>query len=269
MVTSTTVGAVVLCCAAMPLAGQLTATVVPTTAPLGCSVAITISNDTNTLVNLPTVCPSSYCSPVEIFNGSGQMVSALGAGCCQIGGALPFPPGQSITWWWNQQGLVGTGWGQVPAGNYLVDVGPVSPTAPITNLPIPFTIGGTNAGIGMLGTPKTGTIRNLLLCAPGDGGFPFVLAASTRTGPGIASCNGTIPLFPDALFSFSLTPGNGIFDNFTGILDAQGESTTPSITVPNDPGLIGFSIVVDFVAADPSALCPIRTIGAPAILTVQ
>jgi hypothetical protein len=172
-----------------------------------------------------------------------------------------------MTWVWNQY-ATGPGGGQVPPGNYVINLDP--PTSSITaNVPLTITIGGTNGGIGIIGTPKTGTSRNLYLCAPGDGGFPFVVAASSQTGPGIVSCGGIIPLFPDALLSFSLNPGNGIFNNFSGTLDPQGQSTVPSITVPNDPALVGVSFVVDFVVVDPAALCPIRTIGAPAILTVQ
>jgi hypothetical protein len=72
----------------------------------------------------------------------------------------------------------------------------------------------------------------------------YVLAASTATTPALPLPGGhLLPLAPDALLTFSLTSGNGVFASFFGQLDAQGQGTA-SISIPGLPQLVGLPIVV-------------------------
>ncbi len=59
-----------------------------------------------------------------------------------------------------------------------------------------------------------------------------------------------VPLTDDFLLTLSLTPGNGIFTNTLGLLDAGG-NTTVGFAVPAIPALVGFPIYGCLVSADP------------------
>ena len=95
------------------------------------------------------------------------------------------------------------------------------------------------------------------------------MAASLASVPGMSTCAGIVPLVPDDVFFFSLDPANGLFQNFAGVLGPSGTTSSPSITFPPAPWLIGLTFVVDFVAYDLSLPCLITRISSPLPITVQ
>ncbi|HYC76580.1 MAG TPA: hypothetical protein VEI02_03030 [Planctomycetota bacterium] len=235
--------ALLVACATFASA-QVTATVGPPTAPVGCPIWISVSNDTPSGIFLSSPCP------YVVKDAFG--VAIYTPFCIAI--IQPIAAGGTFTTTWPQINDFGI---PVGAGNYVVQVN--HPGGP-TNVPITISTAATG-GVAQLGTAKIGVTRNLGLCSPGDGGFTYVAAAAFTTTPGIVTCAGTIPLAADALLTLSLTPGNGVFNNFLGTLDATGRSTAPSITVPNLPALVGLSFWTAFVVYDPNAPCQIRSIS--------
>jgi len=236
-----------------PLASaQLTASVGPTEAPLGGRVAITMSNDSGVDYLVGQACP------YNVRTLAGSLVYSID---CPTFVATPLPAGEVLTFYWEQ---LDDTFSPVPAGDYVVDVELPDGTNPSFTI----TIGGTPAGITMLGAPLLGASRALYLSSPGDPGELFGVAASGSTAPGIPTCAGTIPLFPDGVFLASLQP-SGVFQNFTGALDGLGTSTSPVVSIPTIPSLAGASLSFDFLVLDLAASCPIQTISSPLTVVLQ
>ncbi|HYC76579.1 MAG TPA: hypothetical protein VEI02_03025 [Planctomycetota bacterium] len=231
---------------------QVTATAGPPVVPLGGTVWVSVANDTPNEVFLSSPC--NY----QVLDAGGLPVFAP-VFC--TGNVVQIPAGGVFSTTWSQ---VDNAFAQVPAGNYTVLVfHPGGPT------PVPIVVSATeDAGIAQLGTARIGTVRNLALVAPAHAGFAYVVAAAFSTTPGLGSCAGVVPLAADALLTMSLTPGNGVFFNFTGVLDVTGGATTPAIAVPNLPALIGLSFPVAFVVVDPTAPCFLRSISAPTTIVM-
>jgi hypothetical protein len=231
---------------------QVAVSVGPSPAPVGCAVAISVSNDSGSAIALPNPCP------FRVRNESG---GAVFTPACDQMAITPVFAGSVFTAMWHQVDDSGN---QVPAGMYLVDVlfpGGTSTTSLMIDA-------ATQAGIGQVGPTRIGTTRSLWLCAPGSIGLPYLMAAS---GPapsgGIRTCAGVVPLEIDPLFEMSLG-ANPFFSNFSGILQEKPTESAPSITVPNEPALIGVKFVIAFVVIDSNAPCVIRTISAPHLIFI-
>ncbi|MGH7151039.1 MAG: hypothetical protein ACREIU_10090, partial [Planctomycetota bacterium] len=95
----------------------------------------------------------------------------------------------------------------------------------------------------------------------------YVGAASFGTVPGFDYLGVHIPLNPDALFEISVFHGTGVFGGFLGSLDANGISTAPTLSIPADPSLVGFTFHVGFVTFAPGWL-PLRASEAAPIQIV-
>ncbi len=228
---------------------QVSSSVGPPVAPIGCPVSISVSNDTNSTYF------TSYCPFVIRDSGGTTIFTPF---CIAI--VNPIAAGSTFTTYWAQNNDSGL---QVPPGTYFVDVF-ISGATQST----PVVIGGADAAVSILGVPRIGTQRNLRLCSPGDGGFTFGMAAALSS-VGISTCAGIVPLDTDPLFFLSLDPSNPFFIGFTGALDNTGISETPSLNVPNVPAIVGQSFVLAFVTVDFSQPCPVRTISAPTSITIQ
>ncbi|MAG55666.1 MAG: hypothetical protein CMJ83_05175 [Planctomycetes bacterium] len=98
---------------------------------------------------------------------------------------------------------------------------------------------------------------------PLEANAPWIALFSMSTLPGIALPDGrTIPLALDALTVLAVTPGNGVFFNVAGTLDAAGIAPTAvSVLLPNDPALIGVTIWTALVTADPGGAWGVGRIG--------
>ena len=234
-----------------PLGAQVSSSVGPPQAPVGCPIQITLSNDTGVAV------ATGIC-PFEIQDAAGNLVFA--PACIEI--LVFIQPGDTFTTQWDQVDQNGN---QVPPGSYQVRVNEPDGDVEFHKVEI----GGTAAAIAPLGVAKTGTNRSYQLCSPGDPGRPYRLAASFTNAVGISTCAGTVPLDLDGLFFLSQsTPG--VFQNFAGVLDATGASAAPSIAIPAQPGLVGTSFQLAFVVLDsPGAPCGIRTISSNLPVTIQ
>lgn len=100
----------------------------------------------------------------------------------------------------------------------------------------------------------------LNLSVPTRPGRPYLMAASLTTAPGIpAGNNRIVPLNPDALFGASLSLP-GIFQNFTGVLDARGQAVG-RIHIPAVGALSGLSFFVAAVVLDASQPLGVGTIS--------
>lgn len=235
--------------AAAALQGQVSVTVAPSPAPVGCQIVITIANDTSAPVILSSPCP------YQIRNQAGAVVFT--PVCIQVPWTVS--PAAVHTMTWNQ---VDNGASQVPPGTYLVDVSLPGGMSTVS-VQVDATV---LAGIGQRGAARIGATRTLQLCSPLDPSKTYIIGASTGLGF-IPTCNGAIPLQFDWLLSLSLGP-NPYFGNFTGILFANGSTLVPAVTIPFDPTLVGASFVVAFVVIDPSAPCTIARISAPHIIII-
>ena len=230
---------------------QVVATVGPQNSPSGGTVWISVSNDTTASIFLASPCP------FVVRDAVGAVV--YGPVCAAV--LQPVAAGGVYTTVWNQQNFLGN---QVPPGNYSIEVTlPGGPSVQSVNIAT-----SEDMGTAQLGAIKIGRTRQLGVTAPADGGFLFVTAAAFTPGPAILTCGGIVPLAPDALLTLSLTPGNGFMNGNTGTLSPTGDSTAPSITLPNLPSLIGLSFWVASVAVDPLAACNVRSITQAMFVTV-
>lgn len=125
-----------------------------------------------------------------------------------------------------------------------------------------FRISPRGGAVLTVTTPPTiGTTVGVRLSAPGrSGGLGYLLASDAAApayplGPGLELfINVASPVF-----SYAITPGNGIF-NFPlpGTLNAAA-TVTGSIVVPNVPALIGLRIHLAGAVLDPVSLAPLAT----------
>ncbi len=244
--------------AALLLAGtavlaQVTATVSPPVAPVGCEIRITLANDTNQVLN-SGACPFT----VQDSNGNSVFSPFI---CILI--IIPIAPGQTHDFTWNQTDNFGN---QVPPGNYTVTMNLQNGST--VNLPL--TIGGVNAGLGTLGVQRPGLARPLYLCAPNDANAIYFCAASVTTITGVPTCAGiNFPLDIDALFLYS-TSAQGNFLNMVGALGPTGSTVSPIVNLPNDPALSGASYNMAFLTIDFSnPNCPIPSVSPALPITIQ
>jgi hypothetical protein len=234
------------------LPGQVSVTVGPSPAPVGCAVAVSVTNDAAKPIFLPTPCP---------FRVRSEQGGAVFTPSC-MSGRIPVAPGSVFTVMWDQVDDSGQ---KVAPGTYLVDVffpGGTSTSSLVIDA-------ATHAAIGQIGPTRVGTSRSLYLAAPGSDGMAYLMAASFAAGAmGIQTCAGVVPLAADSLLELSLGP-NPFFSNFAGVLEGMPTSTSPAITVPNEPSIAGAKFVLAFVVIDPAATCAVRTISAPLLVSIR
>lgn len=221
-------------------------TVGPNPVPVGCDVSITVSNDQ----------PGSFSTtpcPYRVFDAGMNLVFDP---ACTPAAILMGPYGWSTSYW-DQRDQAGQ---PVAPGTYFVEVsydfGPPTMHQVV--------IGGTQAGIVLegratIGQTLGGQPRNFYLCAPGDAGFPYLMAGSFSAAAGTPTCAGPFPLDFDALTALGL--GGGVFGNFTGVLGPDGTSTAPTLPLPPDGNLVGLAPLVAFVVLDPKQTCIVRRIS--------
>lgn len=124
--------------------------------------------------------------------------------------------------------------------------------------------------LSLIGTPAIGSTVNIEIDSPKDAGLGYFMAASILTFPVFPVGDRAFPLGYDFLLTpLSITPGNGIFNNFVGYLDGAGYSAAPEFVIPYKPILVGRDIF--FAAATIDAAYPegIKHISAPLHITVQ
>lgn len=227
--------------------GFVQATVGPQEAPLGCPIQITFSND-GPFGGSGTPCP------YEVFDEDLELVYT--PSCAEV--PIFMGPWGWITASWNQRDQSGQ---QVPPGRYFVrtdfDVGPSTMHE--------ITIGSVEAGVVLLGNATifetiTGESRRFSLCSPNDPGGTYLLLASLSSTTGLATCGGVLPLDPDPLFALSLTP-NAVFQGSVGTLNGQGSSTAPVFDLPENPNLVGLSMVAAFAVLDFQGPCPVKRVS--------
>ncbi len=101
------------------------------------------------------------------------------------------------------------------------------------------------------GAPTIGQSIPLDLYSPTPS-QPYVLFASLVPGPAPLANGWFSPIVPDAIFK-AVPALPGVFQNFSGVLDGNGEATA-NLNVPPLPALAGIPIFVGGVVIGPSGL---------------
>ncbi len=121
--------------------------------------------------------------------------------------------------------------------------------------------------LSLSGPPAIGTTVDVIIDSPADAGLPFVMVASLSTYPGLPLAHSRLfPLSYDFLMQLSLNPFNGIFVDFSGLLDGSGYSAAPSFVIPNKTGNIGIEL---FFAAVTINAGSVQNISAPFSVVIQ
>ncbi|MBN2491064.1 MAG: SBBP repeat-containing protein [Planctomycetes bacterium] len=126
----------------------------------------------------------------------------------------------------------------------------------------------TEVFLGGSGSPYPGGQVNLSLSAPGDAGLVYQLASAFGNGP-IAIDARRLELSPDSLFFLSvLGAAPGVFKNFAGVLDGQGQANA-AIGIPNLPSLKGIRIFTAFVTLKATAPSGVASISNTFLFSIQ
>ena len=124
--------------------------------------------------------------------------------------------------------------------------------------------------LSLSGPPIVGTTVNIHMSAPQAAGLEYRMAASRGTYPAYNLNGQYIPINIDNVTMISLNPGNGIFNNFQGNLDASGFTADPEFVIPNNPLYVGMDIFVIAVTVDASGFPQgVTSVSAPLPITIQ
>ena len=116
--------------------------------------------------------------------------------------------------------------------------------------------------------PAIGTMMNVTFKAPFHPGATYIAAVSGGWIPGFFLSNGAIlPMNNDALLAFSLATPLPYLVNYTGSLNVLGEAVGV-MDIPNDPAIVGFSLVTGFVVVDPGYPTGIGAMSNAFIVTI-
>ncbi|MBN2491495.1 MAG: right-handed parallel beta-helix repeat-containing protein [Planctomycetes bacterium] len=118
------------------------------------------------------------------------------------------------------------------------------------------------------GSGLPGTSIAFALLAAADAGLPYQMGSSFGNGP-IPIDTRTIGLSLDSVLVLSIGGTlPGIFQNYAGLLDAQGKATA-SFNIPNIPTLKGIRIYTAFVTLSPAAPSGVSNISNSFLFTIQ
>ncbi|MBN2489615.1 MAG: SBBP repeat-containing protein, partial [Planctomycetes bacterium] len=110
------------------------------------------------------------------------------------------------------------------------------------------------------GSPTPGGRVDLSLSSLTDAGLVYQLASSLSNGPILIDTR-RIELSPDVLLFLTVMNAlPGIFPNYAGVLDAQGQAKA-AIHIPNLPSLKGIRIYTAFVTLKASAPSGVASIS--------
>ena len=126
-----------------------------------------------------------------------------------------------------------------------------------------------DARVFLLDPPCIGTTVRLRLRSPGDGGLPFVLAASLNRCPGITLSDGRIvELTSDFVLAYSLLAPNPTFIGFQGVLDPNDQAEA-LFAIPFLPDFRGLPFYFAFAVYDGSAPTGFGTLSRPAAVVLE
>jgi hypothetical protein len=165
---------------------------------------------------------------------------------------------------------VGPGPEHVIAGDLTGDGAPDLVAANSAGTTVSTRVNQTPTGsISFMTPPAIGTLAAIELSYPQDAGDFFVCGFSFSTVPGFDLPDGRhVALNPDALFTVSLTPNNGVFFNNAGWLNAWG-SAPLLIAIPALTQLIGQSMFMVCVILNSGAPLGLEQVSAPFQITFQ
>jgi hypothetical protein len=234
------------------LPANVTADVSPYIVPPGGDLWLAVTNESTLPVTLSSGCP--YV--ITTITGALVFTPACPAATVTVA------PGARFTTTWNSRDQFGA---LVPDGlYYLMFTTPNGQT-----LSYSFQINSAyGVGLAQRASLIRGKSAGLAIAAPGYPSGQYVAAASGSTITPLATCSGPLYLQLDPLFFFSTAPNNTIFLNMSGALANNGRTVAPSIFVPNNPQLAGFTFVMCAVIYQPSATCPFPAISGPTQLSV-
>ncbi|MBN2489686.1 MAG: FG-GAP repeat protein [Planctomycetes bacterium] len=126
----------------------------------------------------------------------------------------------------------------------------------------------TPATVSGSGNPGVGGTIVLQVASPGDAALPYQLASSFGNGPILIDTR-PLELSPDPLLFLTILGGApGVFPNYAGVLDAQGQAKA-AIHIPNLPALKGIRIFTAFVTLQPTAPSGVASISNTFMFSIQ
>ena len=137
---------------------------------------------------------------------------------------------------------------------------------PATNVDI----GADEVAVNLVGSGsgQIGTTVTFTLMAGTDAGLPYQLGSSFGNGP-IPIDTRQLELSPDQLLVLSVSGfATPIFQDYTGILDAQGVGTA-KLNIPNLPAISNIRIYTAFVTLKATAPSGVSNISGPFVFTIQ
>jgi len=121
---------------------------------------------------------------------------------------------------------------------------------------------------GLAGPAIVGGTTSLDLSVQGEAGLPYAMVLSFTDSPRTMLPDGReLPLQLDALSGYTIVPGNTILTNSLGLLDGNGQSTSP-LVMPNLPALTGLVLFATAATFDPPGFPAVRTIFPQAVKIV-
>jgi len=231
-----------LCLAASAATAQqgVTATISPRPVALTVPVSNRFCNQTGGEIRLTSSAPWA----IKTLQG-GPVFSPIGLPVIQ-----PVPDLQCRTFTWNQRDDNGQ---PVPPALYLWEVYWQDMNGRNQTTGTCFEV--TTASVILCSSPATwpaGCPIRMTFSSPGEPGFAYYGASSLGSSPGIALTNcRTIPLNVDPLLLLSLCGPPPVFNNYCGVLSAQGTAPVDLIP-PGTPALAGVDVFTSFVTVTPA-----------------
>jgi len=131
-------------------------------------------------------------------------------------------------------------------------------------------IGADEVAVSLVGsgTGQPGTTITFTLAAAPDPGLPYQMASAFGNGPILIDTR-KLELSPDPMLFLSISGlAPSIFQNYSGVLDAQGGATA-KLNIPKIPGLSSIRIYTAFVTVKASAPSGISNISNTFVFTIQ
>lgn len=119
-------------------------------------------------------------------------------------------------------------------------------------------------------TPLTvGSTTAFVVAFPGEPGAPYAVLGSFPSTPRLWLASGrTLGFGWDAMAAWTAQGAVPLGQAFAGTLDGMGRAT-PSLTLPNDPALVGFSVRLGAVVVDVTAPELLRALDGGRVLTIN
>lgn len=123
--------------------------------------------------------------------------------------------------------------------------------------------------ISLSAAPVIGTQLSIDLDVQGDAGLSYLMGLALSSTPGVTLASGrSVPLTIDAVAQLTMTPGNGILLQPSGVLSASGTASS-AVAIPNAGFLVGWTVYSAGVTLDAGAPDGVKSIVPGPVIVVQ